>query len=1831
MKNLLLLFVIVLTVSTTLKAQDAPYIKWEKSFGGSDIDDTQSIFLTPDGGCVIVGTSASSDGDVHYNHGADDFWVVKLDRYYDTLWTKPLGGSSYDKAYAIDGIRGESYVVVGNTYSNDGDVHGNHGSYDFWVVKLNTQGDTLWTKTLGGSATDKAYDVKMTEDGGCIVVGESNSDDGDVHGSHGNSDVWLVKLNTQGDTLWTKTLGGSSSDKAYDIEITEDGGYIVVGFTNSNDGDVHDKHGSDDYWVVKLNAQGDILWSKALGGSQTDIAQSISLTNDGGYMVVGYTYSNDEEVHGNHGSYDEWIVKLNAQGDMLWSKTLGGSDAEYSESIFLTESGDYIITGHSKSTDGDIHGNHGSDDCWVVKLNDQGDTLWTKVLGGSNWDSSYEIRETQDRSYIMVGVSSSTDGDVHGNHGDYDAWVVKLKEPSCLLGDYPFNDGNAYDESGNLNDGDIHGPIPEGDRFGLDNSSMHYDGNDDFIIIPHGVNNVEQGSISVWVHVENTSPDTFPVFTRPISGGGNDLELMINNSRPQFILNNVTLESDITIPHDDWVHIVCVWNGSDMELYINSQLHGRKTNASGTADDNGVDMVLGNGGSWYARGHIDDFQIFSCPLDPFKIDSLYHLNDWDANYSDICIYGFYPLDGNANDTVRGYNGTIVGATPEINRFAENGKALEFDGSGDSLVIPNGLNNLYGGSISIWINVFDTSEVAPIFTNQSDGQTWADLTVNHGQIIFTLVDTNILLSDTLIGSNKWYHIVGTWYDSKMELYLNGQLQAVGDMAENGIPYVSDCNLVLGANNGIFATVIMDEFGIYECPLNPEKINKIYHDRLWDIQPFKTECYTFKNNLLPKGFLLNGDSARIKHERFITLFNSADDGPSELLRLGLMPDGLDSVIVEWSAPVSLSDTGFHFTGAAAAIGDSLVYIIHSQGDEYDYGLFLMDRHSDEGPVFEQMDSSEIKTGIFRNRLIFTNDNMYFTSFKVDETSVVPFEMEYNPFTIDVNYSLKSIKLLSFVQMASETVGYNWIDDICIRLIKKGNTENTCKIADYKLNNNLADNSGNGYHLSPVNGPVTFVENRFKEEKKSVYLADGQTLYNSHLPSISGDACLSTWVYPDTYAGTDTSLIFINFSNSDNNQLMLGVFEETGTLFFGHIINDNLQVEISDIPLPSLIWTHLVLNRDSINKTYTLYVNGKNVREYVYTEQPLVSANSSIAFSGDEDHFRYKGRIDGVKLWQCQITPELVDSIYHIRNWPQVMCEDLVINITVNDANCGKEDGTALVDVSGGSGVYDIAWSNGDSGDYADSLLAGVYSVQITDTLYGCMVNRFFNINNTDAPNLSLNITNNTCYDETEGAITVNVSGGSAPYAMEWSTGETTATISNLESGNYSITIVDAEACVITASGIVTEPDPIEVAFETQASTCGNADGEITVVATGGTAPYTFSCSNGSVNATIQSLSAGTYTLTVTDSKECSDIFTTSVSDEGAPIVMIDSTKSASCGERGSLYISVEGGSGNYFYHWSNEMESQDLENVDPGQYYLTITDGDCKTIFEAEVPFNIPETQEICVVTVDPNTTTNLVVWEKVQTTNVDHYNIYREGNVAGEYLLVGTVPFDNMSEFTDVVANPVTRSWNYKISAEDACGNESDLSLNHKTIHLNINLGLGGTINLMWDDYEGFDYNTFYINRHTTAKGWVAIDSLPTSLHSYSDTPDDLYGLWYSVTVVTPNQCVPTSSGKASGGPYYQSQSNIEDEGSIDTHVSTSIQNSNIVLFPNPNNGRFMVGFGASVTGTIQLVDVSGKIIFAENFINQNKWVSDNTLEKGVYFVKVNIDNDNSYILKMIVE
>ena len=364
-----------------VKLSQTGVIQWQRCLGGSGDEVVVSIQQTTDGGYIVFGTTTSTDGDVSGWHaGYDiidgnplpDYWVVKLDNGGAIQWQKCLGGSGgeyiffyHHPNHPIQQTTDGGYIIIGTTRSNNGDVFGWHPGYDFngpvtdcWVVKLNNVGAIQWQTCLGGSGMDGGNSIYQTPDGGYILAGSVTSNNGDASGNHGSSDGWIVKLNSAGAIQWQKCLGGSSGEDAYFIQLTLDGGYIIAGYTSSNNGDVSGWHGTTDIWLVKLSGTGIIQWQKCLGGSSYDEVRSIQETTDGGSIIAGHTASNNGDISGFHGLYDIWLVKLSPSGVIQWQKCLGGTADDDVQWIQKTPDGGYIFAGSAASNDGDVSGWH---------------------------------------------------------------------------------------------------------------------------------------------------------------------------------------------------------------------------------------------------------------------------------------------------------------------------------------------------------------------------------------------------------------------------------------------------------------------------------------------------------------------------------------------------------------------------------------------------------------------------------------------------------------------------------------------------------------------------------------------------------------------------------------------------------------------------------------------------------------------------------------------------------------------------------------------------------------------------------------------------------------------------------------------------------------------------------------------------------------------------------------------------------------------------------------------------------------------------------------------------------------------------------------------------------------------------------------------------------------------------------------------------------------------------------------------------------------------------------------------------------------------------------
>lgn len=348
-------------------------------------------------------------------------------------WTHCYGGSMYDQPCAMEQTNDGGYVVVGNSSSTDGDVTGNHGQRDIWVVKLDGKGVIQWQSALGGDSLDQGTDVKQARDGGYVVVGSTSSNNGQVVGNHGDEDGWIAKLNSAGIFQWGRCLGGSRRDGLNSVQQTDDGGYVACGSSYSDDGDISFHHGSTDsadIWLVKVDSAGKIQWEKSLGGNNEDDGGWVQQTIDGGFIIAGNSQSTSGDVTGNHGSRDIWIVKVDFRGKIQWEKSLGGQGKEDFSFISQTRDGGFVVSGWAQNgSGGDIADDPANGAMWIVKLRSTGTIQWQSRVGAQS--SSYpRAVQTADGGYIVSGTTYYVKGmqgmqGFHGTNGN-DCTLIKL-------------------------------------------------------------------------------------------------------------------------------------------------------------------------------------------------------------------------------------------------------------------------------------------------------------------------------------------------------------------------------------------------------------------------------------------------------------------------------------------------------------------------------------------------------------------------------------------------------------------------------------------------------------------------------------------------------------------------------------------------------------------------------------------------------------------------------------------------------------------------------------------------------------------------------------------------------------------------------------------------------------------------------------------------------------------------------------------------------------------------------------------------------------------------------------------------------------------------------------------------------------------------------------------------------------------------------------------------------------------------------------------------------------------------------------------------------------
>ena len=459
-------FALLLLLLPLLIHAQAPDIEWQNTIGGGGSERINSLQQTLDGGYILGGSSGSNiSGDKEENCIGDmDYWVVKLDSIGNIVWQNTIGGDSEDILIAIQQTCDTGYILAGWSLSGiSGDkTENNIGSYDFWMVKLDSLGAIEWQNTIGGSGSDKPQSIEIISTNEYLIAGWSDSEiSGDkTEGSRGSYDYWILKLDSLGNIIWQKTIGGSDVDAAYCIKHTIDGSIIIGGHSKSPaSGDKTESCiykpsslPSQDYWAVKLDSTGNIIWQNVIGGNIDDFMYGIDILSEDKFIIGGVSnsgVSSDKEEE-NIGENDYWILTIDTSGSLDWQKTIGGTANDLLTTVKRTLNNGYIISGYSLSgaTGSKTEPNIGADDYWILKLDSLGEIQWQNSLGGSLTDKLFAGIQTTDGGYLLGGESESDSSSdkAENSIGNSDIWIIKLlSDDSCsstlFYADY---DGDGY-------------------------------------------------------------------------------------------------------------------------------------------------------------------------------------------------------------------------------------------------------------------------------------------------------------------------------------------------------------------------------------------------------------------------------------------------------------------------------------------------------------------------------------------------------------------------------------------------------------------------------------------------------------------------------------------------------------------------------------------------------------------------------------------------------------------------------------------------------------------------------------------------------------------------------------------------------------------------------------------------------------------------------------------------------------------------------------------------------------------------------------------------------------------------------------------------------------------------------------------------------------------------------------------------------------------------------------------------------------------------------------------------------------------------------------------
>lgn len=428
----LILFLALTVTASLLPAQK---IFWQKAIGGSGYDTGMRMIPTDHNCFYLGGTTGSNDGLGKGNHSVDKFDIVvcRVSAEGHVIWKTVIGGSKDEQFADMKATSDGGVLVIGTTESTDGDITDNHGKMDLLLAKVDRGGNLLWTKCYGGVGNDQGFAAIETSEGNFLIGGESGSRTGSMTHHIGALDAWVAMLDAGGNVLLEKTFGGHGNERLINLMELKKDRYLAVCATTSTDGDVKDPLGAKDVWLVCFSKNFDIVWQRTYGGTDFDETKQIIRTRSGDLVLCGTSFSDDIDLEGspNRGQGDSWLLCLNEQGMVKWSKLYGGARNEGGNAVAQTPDGGFIMVGTCNSLDKYVERNNGLYDGWVVRTDSLGNKLWWYNFGGENFEYLYDVFPLEGGNYLTLGFAESVKGDLMPLHKELgnDFWLFRFGDP----------------------------------------------------------------------------------------------------------------------------------------------------------------------------------------------------------------------------------------------------------------------------------------------------------------------------------------------------------------------------------------------------------------------------------------------------------------------------------------------------------------------------------------------------------------------------------------------------------------------------------------------------------------------------------------------------------------------------------------------------------------------------------------------------------------------------------------------------------------------------------------------------------------------------------------------------------------------------------------------------------------------------------------------------------------------------------------------------------------------------------------------------------------------------------------------------------------------------------------------------------------------------------------------------------------------------------------------------------------------------------------------------------------------------------------------------------